>query len=272
MKKSPPNQDYGALSQEGVNVAENTTSTAENKARASSEPPAPSINRRINATIREKVTLGSFLWHQHSVLGMTVPDGEAVPPIAAGPCPCCEVDPTGLTRRHRMFLFLLVFLVSTTLAVQVSLHHHGSFYVLCATVLAVLPLVCHLKENLPTYSKWFTSRGIGPFGEWPGGREGFRIEELALIALYAIAMLRLWRDQHRIGVQVLDKVLWVWMGSLGGEMLCLVFKYYFGKYCCCCFSCCVPTTYSLLHDDDNGDEEDDAQYNKRGAYCQVDDP
>lgn len=252
-----PSQHYGALSQAEVDVTENATINAENKVRAFSPPPAPSITRTINARIREKVPLGHFLWHQHSVLGMTVPDDEIVPPIATGPCPCCEVDPTGLTRRRRMFLFFLVFFVSTTLAVQVSLDHHGSFYALFAMVLVVLPLACHLKENLPTYSKWFMSRGIGPFGKWPGGREGFRIEELAMIALYAIAMLRLWRDQHRIGVQMLDQVLWVWGGSLAGEMVCLVFNYYCGKYCCCCFSCCVPTTYSLLDDEDSGDEEDE---------------
>lgn len=265
MPSSPHSRDrdYGALSQDEAGGTENATENSKKK-RTFAVPPVSSINEKITNSIQKKIPLPSFLWHQHSVLGMTVPDDEVVPPIATGPC--CEVDPTGLTRRRRMFLFFLVFFVSTTLAVQVSLGHHGSFYALNAMILIVLPLVCHLKENLPTYSKWFMSRGIGPFGKWPGGRDGFRIEELALIALYALAILKLWKDQHAIGVHVLDNVLWVWFGSIVAEMACLVFKYYFGKYCCCCFSCCVPTTYSLLHADENeGGEDDDAQYKKWGA-------
>jgi len=172
----------------------------------------------------------------------------------------------GLTRRRRMFLSFLVFFVSTTLAVQVSIGHHGSFYALSAMILIVLPLVCHLKEHLPTYSKWFMSRGIGPFGKWPGGRDGFRIEELALIALYVFATWKLWKDPSAgTGVQVLDNVLWVWFGSIAVELACLVFQYYFGKYCCCCFSCCVPTTYMLPDEDEEGGEDEDAQHKKWGA-------
>ena len=140
-------REYGSLSKSDVDGNASATGAFQR--------PLSSVTK----SIQKKVPLATFLWHQHSVLGMTVPDGDVVPPIVAGPC--CEVDPTGLTRRRRMFLFFLVLFVSTTLAVQVSLGHHGSFYALNAMVLIVLPLVCHLKENLPTYSKWFMSRGIG---------------------------------------------------------------------------------------------------------------
>ena len=77
----------------------------------------------------------------------------------------------------------------------------------------------------------------------------------ALISLYVFATLKLYRDAHHMGLQVLDNVLWVWFGGLTAELACLIFKYYFGKYCCCCFSCCVPTTYSLLDEDECGEDD-----------------
>mmetsp|Transcript_26416 Transcript_26416/g.56181 ORF Transcript_26416/g.56181 Transcript_26416/m.56181 type:complete len:272 (+) Transcript_26416:82-897(+) len=264
MSSSPRGPDYGSLPQSnsddphgaaGTGATENATPNNDGENKSRGVPSVRSASSSISERIKKKVPLSSFLWHQHSVLGMTVPDDHVTPAIAAGPCPCCEVDPEGLTRRRRMFLFFLVFFVSTTLAVQVSLGNHGDFFALSAMVLIVLPLVCHLKENLPTYSRWLMSRGIGPFGSCPGGRDGIRVEELALLAVYAFAMTKLWKDHQGMGMRVLDNVLWVWVGALVGELACLVFKYYCGKYCCCCFNCCVPTTYILLRDDDDDDEE-----------------
>jgi len=92
-----------------------------------------------------------------------------------------------------------------------------------------------------------------------------RLEELALGGVYVIGIVELWEHQHEVGIHVLENVLWVWVGTLLGEMGCLVFKYYCGKYCCCCFNCCVPTSYRLLREDDSDEEEDDSDDNKEGG-------
>jgi len=281
MPSSASSQDYGTISPsdddavpqapqsttedaasetENNNHSDTTTSAKQTERSLLTLPTATSTysaaSSTITKSIKSKVPLPSFLWHQHSVLGLTVPDDDSLRvTIAAGPCPCCEIDPEGLTRRRRLFLFLMVFFVSTALAVQVSLGKHGSFYALNAMILVVLPLVCHLKENLPTYSMWLKSRGIGPFGTFADGRDGPRFEEVALASLFGLSVLKLWNDHKGMGIAVLDNVLWVWFGSMVAEVCCLVFKYYFGKYCCCCFSCCVPSTYKMMEDSD--DEDDD---------------
>mmetsp|Transcript_16138 Transcript_16138/g.34102 ORF Transcript_16138/g.34102 Transcript_16138/m.34102 type:complete len:278 (-) Transcript_16138:519-1352(-) len=275
MKSSTPQtKNYGATQSNPDTVSSTDNNTPHDDVESTTKTPTASttsslLRPKIRRKISQKVPLSSFLWHSHSVLGMTVPDDHIPPPIATGPCPCCVVDPQGLTRRRRLFLFLLVFFVSTTLAVQVSMERHGDFYALCAMVFLVLPLVCHLKENLPTYSRWFMDHRLGPLPRhFPNGKDGMRLEELALCGVYAIGIVELWEHQHEVGIWVLENVLWVWLGTLVGEMGCLVFQYYCGKYCCCCFNCCVPTSYRLVRDvdsDDDDEEEDGEDDNNEGG-------
>ena len=240
-------EEYGSIS----------TSKEDERDALASTTSSSNITNSIKRMRKEKVPLRDYLWHEHSVLGMTIPDDHVPPPIAAGPCPCCEVDPDSLTRRRRLFIFAFVFFASTTLAVQVSLGHHSGFYAFCATIFVILPLTCHLKENLPHYSGFLITRGIGPFGSqfFPFFLGGIRAEELMLFLAFVFATMKLYADAKEDGVVVLEGVLFVWFLSIVAELCFLVFAYNCGKYCCCCFNCCVPRTYDVESDDDDEEEE-----------------
>ena len=107
---------------------------------------------------KKKVSVLSFMFHEHSLLGLFAPDDHVPPPIT--PCCCLCVFTDALTRRMRLFVFLVVFALTTTMAVEVQLGIHGSFYQFCFTVLCVTPITCHLKSNLPRYSGWLRDRGV----------------------------------------------------------------------------------------------------------------
>lgn len=191
------------------------------------------------APSRGKVSLFEFMWHEHSLLGILAPDSHVPPPIK--PCCCCCVFTDSLKRRHRLFIFVFVLALSTALAVQVSLGEHNSVYALAVLIFVVTPLTCHLKSNLPTYSQWLLDRQLGPV-------VGVRLEELALGAGIAYAVLSLWQSMHEDGIVVLEHALQVWGGALLSEFMCLPVKYCFGRACCCCCNCCVPESYLLEHE------------------------
>lgn len=172
---------------------------------------APLAGDAAAAGAKKKVSVLSFMFHEHSLLGLFAPDDHVPPPIT--PCCCLCVFTDALTRRMRLFVFLVVFALTTTMAVEVQLGIHGSFYQFCFTVLCVTPITCHLKSNLPRYSGWLRDRGVGPFGP-------VRAEEVLLVGAILYAVIRLVGSLGEDGAQVLGKVLSAWAGTLTAELTC----------------------------------------------------
>ena len=109
-----------------------------------------------------KVSIFSFIFHEHSFLGLFVPDNHRAPPIQ--PCCCLCVFTDALTRRHRIFIFLVVFALMIGSTVEVELGVHNGLWAMMLQVFLIAPITCHLKSKLPQYSAWFQQKGIGPFG------------------------------------------------------------------------------------------------------------
>ena len=208
-----------------------------------------------------KVSLLSFVWHEHSLLGLLAPETDVPPPIK--PCCCCCVYTDSLTRRHRLFIFAFVLALSTALAVQVSLGEHSGAYATFVMIACVTPLTCHLKSNLRGYSAYLQDHGLGPFA-------GARCEELLVSSQAILPWLGcsgsivshcLWSQLlggcgyavvtlgqtvgQAAGLAVVGHALTVWGGAMVSELFCLPAKYIFGRCCCCCCDCCVPRSYLL---------------------------
>lgn len=141
-----------------------------------------------------KVSIFSFIFHEHSFLGLFVPDNHVAPPIT--PCCCCCVFTDELTRRHRLFTFIVVF--TLMMATTVWLHVGDTVDDLATPdvdeskeadpvgaeemflqIAIITPVTCFLKTHLPPTSAWFQSKGIGPWGA--EGKATIRAEEVLLI-------------------------------------------------------------------------------------------
>ena len=153
------------------------TSAAPYHAEAS-ELTAPEGSRIGPVAGSGKVSIFSYIFHEHSFLGLFVPDDHVSPPIQ--PCCCLCVFTDELTRRHRLFVFTVVFALMLYTSVQVDLDHDdiwSNIWAMMVQVFVLVPVTCHLKSNLPRYSAWFAAKGIGPFGPPPHVRG----EEILLV-------------------------------------------------------------------------------------------
>lgn len=175
------------------------------------------------------VSLASFVFHEHSFLGLFVPDGHAAPPIQ--PCCCLCVPTEALTRRQRVFIFAVVFALMIGTTVEVDLGVHGSVWSILFQIFLVVPITLHLKAKLPKYSAWFRSKGIGPFGPAPQ----VRAEEILLVAGMVYSVISMARHTAKCGDQCADEcactaalkhALSAWVGALLTEAATLPFFYY----------------------------------------------
>ena len=181
---------------------------------------------------RSGVSLASFVFHEHSFLGLFVPDGHAAPPIQ--PCCCLCVATEALTRRQRIFIFAVVFALMIGTSVEVDLGVHGSVWSILVQIFLVVPITLHLKAKLPNYSAWFRSKGIGPFGPTPQ----VRAEEIVLIAGMIYSVISMAQHTAKCGDEctnecactaALEHALSAWVGALVTEAATLPFFY----YCAC---------------------------------------
>lgn len=199
-----------------------------------------------------KVSLLSFVLHEHSLLGLLAPESHIPPPIK--PCCCCCLYTDSLSRRHRLLIFAFVLAMSTALSVQVLLRQPGDekesekeswdFHATVVMIFCVTPLTCHLKSNLRGYSAWLQANGLGPFA-------GVRCEELLLLAACCYALVTLGQTVGtEVGLAAVKGAAAVWWGAMVSELFCcLPALYIFGRCCCCCCDCCVPRSYLLDPED-----------------------
>ena len=132
-----------------------------------------------------KASIFSFIFHEHSFLGLFVPDNPVSPPIQ--PCCCLCIFTDALTRRHRLFIFVVVLALMIGSTVEVQTGIHSSLWGIMLQVFFIAPITCHLKSKLPAYSAWFHRKGVGPFGPAPH----VRAEEILLVLgiVYAIVSM-----------------------------------------------------------------------------------
>ena len=202
-----------------------------------------------------KVSIFSFIFHEHSFLGLFVPDNHVSPPIQ--PCCCCCVFTDDLTRRHRLFTFVVVFtlMMATTVELHVTDHEAYGLGEMFLQIAIITPVTCFLKTHLPPTSAWFQAQGVGPWGK--EGKVTVRAEEILLILVIVYSIVTMVQHTAECAhcadqvddcqcTKAVSAAFETWFTALVVEAATLPLLYYCGKKCCCGLcGCCVPKTYEF---------------------------